>query len=539
MSDGKKIEIKIAVVGGEQAAAEVLKVGDAAAELTRATGDPNQTKGFGGMLDALPEKAATAETGVKDLNAEVDAMVAKMERASVETKETGAALEEVGSEAEATGPKLDKIINIQRAQVVAELAKGFGLMGEKMRDAAGEFAAADPKLAKTLENTALGLDSVSSALTGAAAGFALGGPFGAAVGTLTGALLPSFNAALDEMVTSLAKASAAESEAARMAAMLADARNGNLTATLNAAEASAALAASYSQETAEIDKLIATIERRNKLTAANETADEAGGEREDARRIRNGEDPQTVKQERVAFNEAADIVKVDRGIESKRTGIRETKNAAIKAEGEFEGMKVRGGVTPEQLADSEKIVTDLKERVAQMEAALAEAESLAVPKKREIREKAAGKIEDLAGQRSQRKAAEKQRADADAEREEKRQEKEAAQSKREAGQAARDAGQGGLDDNARRASTRFGEAGATAGKKGNEKLSAALAGISKTLENGTNEKEMAAVAEKFKAATEGMGGATLGTMERMLDIMTEQAKRVSVIEGRLKNLNTR
>ena len=50
---------------------------------------------------------------------------------------------------------------------------------------------------------------------------------------------------------------------------------------------------------------------------------------------------------------------------------------------------------------------------------------------------------------------------------------------------------------------------------------------------------MAAVAEKFKAATEGMGGATLGTMERMIDIMMAQAKRVSVIEGRLKNLNTR
>jgi hypothetical protein len=95
--------------------------------------------------------------------------------------------------------------------------------------------------------------------------------------------------------------------------------------------------------------------------------------------------------------------------------------------------------------------------------------------------------------------------------------------------------EGGLDRNARVASGKFAAAG---GQVGGE-LGSTLQGISKSLSDGTNQKEIQALADEFKAVTQGMGGATIGALRQMLDIQQGQTKEIEALKSQIKDLRNK
>jgi hypothetical protein len=165
-----------------------------------------------------------AETVTKSIFASTSAAKEAERQADVAAVKAKQNAAELGAAAEKADPQLSSLINIQRAQVAGQIAQAIGKLGDFTRKMAADAKESDLELSKTLETTAVGLDSVTNSLSLAAQGFALGGPFGAAVGATVGLLSGPLKAAYEDMTTSIQGAAAAEKEAAEMVGKLAIAR---------------------------------------------------------------------------------------------------------------------------------------------------------------------------------------------------------------------------------------------------------------------------------------------------------------------------
>jgi hypothetical protein len=165
-----------------------------------------------------------AETVTKSIFATTDAAKDAARQADVAAVKAKQNAAELGAAAATADPQLSKLITIQRAQVAGQISQAIGKLGDATRKMAADAKESDLELSKTLETTAVGLDSVTNSLALAAQGFALGGPFGAAVGATVGLLSGPLKAAFEDMTTSIQGAAAAEKEAAEMVEKLAIAR---------------------------------------------------------------------------------------------------------------------------------------------------------------------------------------------------------------------------------------------------------------------------------------------------------------------------
>lgn len=507
MSD-KSIEIRMAVTGADQAAAEVRKVEDSLEAAST---------GFGGMLDGVPERADEVADAVK----KIDAAAIPLSEHLGEATEN---ITDMGDNAAAADPQLQRIINIQRAQVANEIAKGLAQIGEKIRYVSKEFAESDPEFSKTLGNLSDGINAASSAAAGAAQGFAVGGPFGAAVGGLIGAAIVPLTNAFDDMVSSMSNASASQAQAAEMARRLAAAQGGAVEQVFAAGDASAALTKAYQDETAAADALISATERRNKVLAAESKADDAARDRADAKAIRNGADPETVRIDRANYDEAKKLAQIDRDIATKQTGMREISNAAIRAKGESEALKVTGAATPEQLADAEKKVKELEARLAAMQADLDEAQATAPARRREIRESTAGRIESLADQRDRRR-------EEDAQREKDKADSESARAERERLQDTRSSAESALDATSR-------ERGLSIRGAGNRQGNQLFQTVGKALSDGTDSNELQKLGDMIRDKQGEIGAKTYSALMAVISGLEKDAKRIDTIEARIKNLRS-
>jgi hypothetical protein len=393
MSDGKNIEIKIAVTGGDQAAAEVRKVEQAAQTLETSGGE---SQALGGMLEGIPEQADEAATSVKKL---------------------GESAAETGKQFEDAGPKLDRIANIQKAEVLNGLAQAAGQLGERVRQAAGEFEGAEPQFRKTLEGIAEGLDATTGALSGAAQGFAVGGPFGAAIGALVGGVMPEFKEALDDMVSSLANESEAKARAAEMAQKLAEMQRMGVDAYYAAADASEELKRITDDTTESIDAQKEALESRNRVLAAEDRAAAATRDREDAARIAAGEAPEKVKADRASFDAQKERERMTREEEAGRAGIQEAYDAAQAAKGEAAKVSAAENATPEQIAEAEKAAKELEAKFQKLQKDYQELVAINRARRVETSEREKGKIEAAGRQYQERQTRERTRAEADAGRE--------------------------------------------------------------------------------------------------------------------------
>lgn len=203
----------------------------------------------------------TADTsGAEDTGQSFDDLRERMEKLKEEAKRVGEGSAE-------SDPQLDKLINIQRAEVASKIADGLGKIGGAVRMLSQDLRTSNKELADTLDDAAVGIDSLSGALSGAAQGFAVGGPFGAAVGGTIGLLSGPLKDAYQDMIADLNNAAAAENRAKEAAERLAETR-----ARLAEQIRQENLTRTFREQTEEVEKQVRLLETLAKVEAAGRQA---------------------------------------------------------------------------------------------------------------------------------------------------------------------------------------------------------------------------------------------------------------------------
>ncbi len=263
MADGEDIEIRIVTAGTEQAAKEIDRVTDATKGVTTAAGE---SRGMGGMLDGVPERAdeaAESLTTVKKSLEELkeEAAQARAEIGGLEEDITEAA-EGAADGAEKLSDNVSKIARLQRGQVLVDLAGQVGKIGAKFSETADQVESFDANLAATLRNTGSQISTVANVASTMAMGFAVGGPLGAGVAGI-GALL-------SELVGDYIAAGQAAVEAAAKSAAAFEAATGKVAALQAARDALdfTAFVAGLDAEEEAIEKQNTALERNRTLLEA-------------------------------------------------------------------------------------------------------------------------------------------------------------------------------------------------------------------------------------------------------------------------------
>jgi ABC-type transporter Mla subunit MlaD len=533
MSEKIKIDI---VASGAAAAAEIQKVEQAIGSTGQAAKDVDKGAGSGlsGMFDGVPERAEEVAESIKEIG---DAALPMSEHLGEAVDE----VEELGEAADDAGPKLDKLINIQRAQVAAEIGKGLARAGDKVREASERFADADPEFSKTLGNLATGLDTASSAAVGAAQGFAIGGPLGAAIGGLIGAAIVPLNAALNDMIESMARAAESEKLASEMAKKHAEMLAMGADAYIAASEAAATYRESLGEMTESIDEQVAALERRNRVLDSGDKTDEKTQDFQDEEKIRAGSDPEDVRIERAAIDREKKLSKIDRKLEPK----------AAEAQGLFDVS--RAAKVEAQRVESDPSSTDEDKKKAKEAAAAAESrsrKSLAdfnASKEVAIQERQGVRVEyesEVASARFDKKQR-LEREFAEAEKKAK-----LAQFKRQ--QAARQANlrnlegslesrEEELDEASRETGLKLWAGGQRIGKRGGKASKEAgtmIESIGKRLADGTNSKELQRIGDEVAAAQARLGAQNVAAIRKLLSELNKLSGEMENVKGQIKTLRT-
>lgn len=295
MSEGKNIEIKIAATGGDQAAEEIRKVGEAA-EAT--TNNPNTTRGFGGMLDAPAINDATAAT-VKLNDASKDSLTLikeAHERADERFKDIEKEVKELEKLADAAEKQQAKEAESARRR---EVGAAMGAIGIAAGLAAKALANVYEQLGKVDTVELRKLDSVwADQIEGAKS-------FAAALEDPLGAL-----AALANGGTTVQEAFADMNE---QLALNAGAMSAETDRLIEKAK----------PQVAAIEALAKDIKTANQLLSAQQETDSAIQDGADAEAIRGGADPNDVRAARARKDEAAKIAAIEADQEAPRAGMQE------------------------------------------------------------------------------------------------------------------------------------------------------------------------------------------------------------------------
>ncbi len=95
---------------------------------------------------------------------------------------------------------------------------------------------------------------------------------------------------------------------------------------------------------------------------------------------------------------------------------------------------------------------------------------------------------------------------------------------------------GGLNTTAAQRVGFFNAFAATARTPGERGAAPAMQQIGKALADGTDAAEIQRLQQQFVAATQGLGGATVASLAKMLEALQEQARKVTTMEQQIKNL---
>lgn len=208
-----------------------------------------------------------ASTALKGLSGDGDGS-AEIEKVTTSLTGLDDAAKEVGESAKETDLQLARMINIQRAQIAAQVASSVAQIGGAVKNLADDLRGSDKELAETLDNSAVALDSLTGALSLAAQGFAVGGPFGAAIGATVGLLTGPLKSAYDGMVNDLDNAAKAEKNAAASVERLRKAREDFVREVRDKN-----IRAIFDSETTAIDNTIKALEKKARLDALQRGAD--------------------------------------------------------------------------------------------------------------------------------------------------------------------------------------------------------------------------------------------------------------------------
>jgi hypothetical protein len=351
----KKIEIKIAATGGQQAASEIGGVSDSAKR--------------------LGEETKKAVEGVSQLDENVQT-----------------------------------IARAQKAQLIGNIAAKTFEIGAAMKATGAEIREFDAEMGAALENAGAAMERTAEAASAMAQGFAVGGPLGAAVGGATVGLT-LFKEATIETTRAIAGWDQASERAAEMGRKLAEAQRYGIENVLAAADATERLNEITKTATESIKDQIDSLESRNRVLAAEDRAKSATRDRQDADRIASGAD--RVRAERAKYDAEIQISQINRAEEAKAAPVQEAFEAYRTAQTQAERVRNDPNATEDQSKNADQKVEELKKQFERLQADYEEIRQINRARRVEINERATGRIEIAEGQRAERM----QRQKADEERE--------------------------------------------------------------------------------------------------------------------------
>lgn len=290
------------------------------------------------------------------------------------------------------------------------------------------------------------------------------------------------------------------------------------------------------QQSAAIDRLVAGATRTadqikalaneirdaNRVLDARDSADARRRDAADAARIRAGEDPDVVRADRAAFDRDQALGKINRDQAAQAANVNNLFQNAVDSR-TVVGDLERRGASPEDLAEARKKAEQAQKAFEDARREYQVASEIADERRREVRAGFDATVTQAAGNREQRRARERERAEQEAAREAARLEE---QVLREQAEAARGQLQGGA--------TVAGRAFNSAGSRVGGRLGGALQGIGSDLANGTDAREIARLQQEFEQATQGLGGATIAALSKMLANLQAATARIEALEGQIK-----
>jgi hypothetical protein len=553
MSD-KRIEIQIAATGGDQAAAEIRKVETAArsAEQTVKT-----STGFGGMLDGVPERAEVAKKSLEELRGA--AQKAKSEFAGM--ADESERIDDGGG----IGRKKELAIATGAVGIAA------GLAAKTLKEVYDQLGAIDTASLRNIDSAFA--DQIENAKKFREA---LEDPIGALVALANGGTtMKEAFADMNEQLALSAEQRSAEidrilakgeeqvdeikklADELRAANALFDAKDQTEAAKRDGQDAAAIRnGADPDDVRAQRAKDDAAVERARidrELNASNPGLQESFEKARAARLAQ--EELKNRPTNRVAAAEE-ELARLKQQFEVNKVEGRKLGVFDFSGQKEFEANQasnlaaqgraratIAQGATPEERAAQAKAAENVKKAeadFAERQAKRQRDEAVAAEQKKAVTARAENTVADATGDKAARLERERNQRQAEEQRkqEQERRQSEAAEIRRcrEAAQEERERARGGLDRESGRASGVFGRGADVLAEKGKSGLSDQFRSISKSLENGTDSKELAALSDKFQAATAGMTSSTIEKLEKMLTAMEAHAKRMDVLDARFKNL---
>jgi len=476
MSSGKNIEIRIATTGGQQAAAEIQKPTDAFRDQAEAAND------LGDAHEDLARKNARALQGREEMLRGI--------------LEASRAMKGYGEAMAAAGPELDAVFGPENADTVRTF---------------GETIA-----------------SLSTATDLAAKGFAIGGPMGAALGGFVGLLSGPVKTELDAMVESMKDAYSAEAEYAR----LLEANQKRLEMGPAAYKEAVDAARNYQKQIEDLTVALAdqqlVLESRLRIMGASDRADSAAMDRNDARRVANGEAPEDVAAERAKWDAEQEKRRVQAEVDVKKSAAESAKKLADEA---FVGMNAlandpSGKSTAKEINDAvarfDKAEAAAKKLAQELETAFA----IAAQKSREIDERTATKVEGQKERKTTRVLRENQDEVERGFAEEDRAEEQRSRQAKDRLKGNLSTAQDSLSDMATANEARIRKGGKTTG---------GLQNIAKDIGNADTEREIAALSAKISASQAQLGAATVAALNQMLANQAAMVKQMQTLRRQIKN----
>ena len=500
MSDGKNIEIKIAATGGDQAAAEIKKV-------TAAATDAQETRGFGGMLDQVPERAEEAAKAQ-------DKWLEQLAKEEEQIKTLGAEHE-----------KADwiEIQGLKNKELQAEIyAKGLEKRTKLEQKASADQAAAFDGVASKGAVAAIAITAVAAAKTLATVFEQLEKIDDVELSKLDSQWvaqierIKEFKQALSDPIGALvAWANDGTSVEDAFASMNEELQLG---AQQRANDVDRIISRG-SEQVEEIKRLTDELKSAHARLDAKDDADSAAQDRADAKAIRDGVPEEDVRANRAKINHQKGLESINREVEDKLVGLQESFELAKKQRANVEELDRSGIATPEDIkkakAEAEQFEADFQRRNKAAE----DARAIANDKRRGLNERTQGTIEDAVGDKRERQEREQQKKDQEKEREDAKREREKAAADRD-----REKSTSGV--------ARQGEEAVRLLPKGvSEEFRKKVEKVSAGLQNGDQGGEVKELIKLMDQLAEAVGKKSAkGDQD-----MTALRNKIAVLEGQLKN----
>lgn len=446
---------------------------------------------------------------------------AEIERVEKATKDLDQASDAASRRTQDLDANVSKIGRAQTGQAVAQLAEKVGMIGSKMIEVAADVREFDAVMADRLENTGRAIQETTAAASTMAMGFAVGGPLGAGIaGIIT--LLGKAGEEFIKMRAAQESLTNAEAQAVEMNERLQRAL-ANYTRELQNNDAADRLKEQADAASALADQL----ERVSELERARAQADAAARDRQDAARIRAGEAPEDVQAQRARDDAAAEKAAIDAEIDRARA--RDAAAAANSMGSRFEAERLENDptATPKAREDARRKAEADLEAARRADDERIRAEAIGAERRRGVDERAAGTVERLEAQKVERLRREALREAEKQERERERAEDEARRRREQdlTGQA--ESAEGRLDATARRFGT-------SARDKGLNTRNSTLAGIGKSLMDGTDAGELQRIGDLIAEKQRELGAGNVQALRTVLAELQKQAAEIAALKGQIK-----